>query len=78
MSFISMDLLGPSSKTVKGNQYALTVTGMLMNYVFMIPIRPRSTEKSLRLISLVYTPHLGQQIYSKQNRGSEFTSKQFT
>ena len=44
MSFINMDLVGPYRETENGNQYALTVIYMLTNYVFMIPIRSKSTE----------------------------------
>ena len=45
MSFISMDLLGAYHETEKGNQYALIVICMLTNYIFMIPIRSKSTEE---------------------------------
>ena len=45
MSFIGIDLVGPYRETEKGNQYSLTVICMLTNYVFMIPIRSKSTEE---------------------------------
>ena len=48
MSFISMDLVGPYRETENGNQYALTVTWMLTNYLFMIPIRSMSTEEVIK------------------------------
>ena len=44
MAFISMDLLGPYSKTESGNQYMLTNSCILTNYVFIIRIRTKTTE----------------------------------
>ena len=48
MSFISMDLVGPYRETENGNHYALVVICMVTNYVFMIPIRTKSTEEVIK------------------------------
>ena len=48
MSFIIMDLLGPYHGTENGNQYTLIVICMLTNYVFMIPIRTKTTEEVIK------------------------------
>ena len=45
MSVISMDLFTAHRETEKGNQYALTIICMSINYVFMILIRSKSTEE---------------------------------
>ena len=44
MAFISMDLLGPHSKTESGSQYVLTVICMLTNYIFMTLIKTKTTK----------------------------------
>ena len=41
---MSMNLFGPYSKTENGNQYMLTVICMLTNYVFLTPIKTKTTE----------------------------------
>ena len=46
MSFISMDLLGPYRETENGNPYAMIIY-MLTNYVFMIPIKTKTTEDTI-------------------------------
>ena len=43
-----MDLLGLSWEMGNGNQYALTVLFMLTNYVFMIPIKSKTTEEVIK------------------------------
>ena len=48
MSFINMDLVSPYRETKNENQYTLTVICMLTNYVLMIPIRSKSTEKVIK------------------------------
>ena len=43
MQFISMDLIGEfHPPTTKGKRYALTVTCMLMGYVFCIPLKTKT------------------------------------
>ena len=49
MSFISVDLVGPYREIENKNQYALTIICMLTNYVFMIPIRSKSTEDDIKV-----------------------------
>ena len=52
-----MDLLGPYSKTERGNQYVLTIICMLTNYVFMILIKTKTTLKVLNAyLKYVYAP----------------------
>ena len=73
-----MDLLAPYHETEKGNQYVLTVMCMLKNYVFMIPIRSKSTEEVINAyLAGMYSTFRGSK-YILSDRGSEFTSKQFT
>ena len=79
MSFISMDLLGPYSEMENGIQYALTIICMLTNYVFMLPIRTKTTEDVIiKAISKTSLFHLWGSKYILSDRGSEFISKQFT
>ena len=59
MSLISMGLLDPYHETEKGNQYALTVVGMLTIYIFMIPIISKSTDE---VIKGVYSTFRGNKI----------------
>ena len=44
MPFIIMDLLGPYSEIENGNQCTLTFICMLTNYVFIVPIKTKTTE----------------------------------
>ena len=75
MSFISMDLIGPYREIKKGNQYALTVICMLTSYIFMIPIRSKSTEEFIKAyLTGVYSTFGGSK-YILSDQGSEFTSK---
>ena len=78
ISFISMDLVGPYQVTEKGNQYALTAICMLTNYVFMIPIISQSTEEIIKVYLTAMYSTSGGSKYIPCDRGSEFTSKQFT
>ena len=48
MSFISMDLVGLYREADKENKYALTLICMLINCIFMIPIRLKSTEEVIK------------------------------
>ena len=48
MSFISMDILGQYRETENGSKYTLTVICMLTNYVFMIPIKLKTTEEVIK------------------------------
>ena len=75
MSFISMDLEGPYRETDNGNQYALMVICMLTNYVFMIPIRLKSTEGVIKAyLTGVYSTFGGSK-YILSDFSSEYTSK---
>ena len=73
-----MDILGPYQGTEKGNQYALTVICMLINYIFMIPIRMKRTEEVIKMYLTVVYSTFGGSKYILSNSGSEFTSKEFT
>ena len=78
MSFISMDLLGTYQETEKGNQYALAVICMLKTYIFMIPIRSKTTEEVMKVfLTGVFSPFGGNR-YILSDRSSKLTSKQFT
>ena len=75
MSFVSMDLLGPYCNTEQGNQYALTVICMLTYYVFMMPIRSKSTKEVIKAyLKGVYSTFGGSK-YILFDRGNQFTSK---
>ena len=51
---------------------------MLTNYVLVIPIRSKSTEEVIKAyLTGVYSTFGGNK-YILNDRGSEFTSKQFT
>ena len=58
MSFLSMHQLGPCSEIENGNQYALVVNCMLANYVFMVPIRTKTTEDVIEVYLRMCIPHL--------------------
>ena len=78
MFFISMDLLGPYHKTENGNQYTLTVICSWTKYIFMIPIKSKTTEAVIKAyLKDVYSTFGGSK-YILSDRGGEFTSKQFT
>ena len=51
---------------------------MLTYDVFMIPIRPKSTEEFLKAYFISVYSTFGGSEYILYDRGSEFTSKQFT
>ena len=73
MSFFRMGLLGPYSETENENQHALTVVCMLINYVFMIPIKSKTTEDIINAyLTNVYSMFRGNK-YILSARGSEFT-----
>ena len=75
MSFISTDVVGPYRETETGNQYALTVICMLANYVFMIPIRSKSTKEVIKAyLTGVYSTFGGSK-YILSYQGSECTRK---
>ena len=76
MSFISMDLVGPYRETENGNQYALTVICMLTTYIFMIPIRSKSTEDIIKAYLTGAYSTFGGSKYILSDCSSEFTSKQ--
>ena len=78
MSFISMELLGSYHETEKGNQYALIVISMLTNYIFRIPIRLKSTEEIIKSYLTDLFSTFGGKNCILSDRGSKFTSKQFT
>ena len=75
MSFLSMDLLGPYSEMENGNQYMLKVICMLTNYVFMVPIKTKTTKDVIN----TYLKHVysitGKGKYILSGRGGEFSSK---
>ena len=78
MSFLSMDLLGPHSEMENLNQYMLTVICMLTNYVFMVPIKAKTTEDVIpAYLKHVYSTFGGSKCILN-DRGSKFTRKQFT
>ena len=66
---------GPYSGTENGNQYALALICMLTNYVFMVPIKTKTTEDIINAY-LKHIFHLWKYIPSDRDR--EFSSKQFT
>ena len=69
-----MDLLGLYNETENVNQYALTVFCMLTNYVFMVPIRTKTTEDIINAyLKHVYSIFGGSK-YILSNWGGEFTS----
>ena len=78
MLFISMDLQGPYHEIEKGNQYALTVISMLTDYVFIIPMRSKSTEKVIKAYFTGVYSTFGGSKYILIDRGSEFTGQQPT
>ena len=51
---------------------------MLTNYIFMIPIRSKSTEKVIKAYLTGMYSTFGGSKYILRDRGSEFISKQFT
>ena len=72
-----MDLVGPYRETENGNQYALMVICVLTNYIFMIPIRSKSTEDIIKVyLTGEYSTFRGIK-YILSDCSSEFTSKQF-
>ena len=72
-----MDIVRPFKETENGNQYALMVICMLTNYIFMIPIRSKSTEYIIKAyLTGVYSIFRGSK-YILSDCGSQFTSKQF-
>ena len=79
MAFIGMDLLYPYSEMESGNQYALIIICMLTNYVFMTPIKTKTTED---VIINAYLKHVyatfSSSKYIHSDRGSRFFCKQFT
>ena len=77
MSFINMDLVRPYRETETGNQYALTVFCMLTNYVFIIPVRSKSTEDTIKAYLTGVFSTFGGSKYILSDHSSEFTSKQF-
>ena len=78
MAFISMDLLGPYSKTESGNQCVLTIICMLTNYAFMIPIKTKTTEDVINAYLQHIYAHFSGSKYILGDSGGEFFSKQFT
>ena len=73
-----MDLLGPYSEMENVNQYMLTVICMLTNYIFTVPIRGNTTEDIINAyLKHLYSIFRGSK-YIFSDRGSKFTSKQFT
>ena len=77
LSFSSMDLVEPYRKMENGNQYTLTVICMLTNYIFMIPIRSKSTEHIIKAcLTGVYSTFRGSK-YIWSDHGSEFATKQW-
>ena len=77
MSFISMNLIGPYKEIENGNQYALTIICMLTNYIFMIPIRSKSTKDIMKAYHTgVYSTFRASK-HILSDHDSEFTSKQF-
>ena len=78
MSFISMDLLGPYSELENENQYTVTFICMLTNYSLMESVRTKTTEDVINAyLKHVYSTFGGSK-YILSDRGSEFTSKEFT
>ena len=75
MSFICMDLVGTYRETENGKQYVLTVICMLTNYIFMIPIRLKSTEDVTKAYLTGVYSTLGGSTYILSECSSEFTSK---
>ena len=73
-----MDLLGPYHETEKGSQFALTVVWLLTNYIFMIPMRWKTTEELIKpyLTGVYSTFGSNKNLWS--DREGKFTSKQFT
>ena len=78
MSLISTDSFHPYQEIEKGNQYALTVICMLTNYIFMIPLRSKTTEEVIKVYLTGIYSTFGGRKYILNDRGSELTSKQFT
>ena len=68
----------PYGVTENGNQYTLTVICMLMNYIFMVPIRTKTTGDVINsYLKHVYSTLIGS-TYILSDRGGKFSSKQFT
>ena len=76
-AFISMDLLGSYSQTESGYQYAQTITCMLINYDFIIPIKMMTTEDVINAYLKHVYATFGSSKYIFSDRCGEFSSKQF-
>ena len=72
-----MDLEGPYKEMENGNQYALITISMLTNYIFMIPIRSKSTDSVIKAyLTGVYSTFRGSK-YILSNNCCKFTCKEF-
>ena len=68
----------PYSEIENGNQYGLTVICMLANYVFMVPIKTKTTEDIINACLKHEYSTFGGSKYILSGRNGEFSSKQFT
>ena len=72
-----MDLLGPYNENENGNQYALTVICLLTNYVFMVPIKTKTTEDIITTYSKHVYSTFGGSKFILSDRGGGFSSKHY-
>ena len=77
MDFISGDLIHPYKVTFRGNQYALTVIGMLTNYIICIFL----VDKSADMVVYAYLKEIHYRLGESQkvlsDNGSEFKNALF-
>ena len=78
MQFISMDLIGEfHPPTIRNNKYALTVTCMLTDYVFCVPLKTKDAEEVIQAyIDNIYSKFGGSMKILSDN-GTEFKNKIF-
>ena len=78
MQFISMDLIGEfHPPTARNNRYALTVIGMLMGYIFCVPLKTKTTEEVIQAyIDNIYSKFRGSMKILSDN-GTVFRNKIF-
>jgi hypothetical protein len=77
LEILSLDTIGPFTRTERGNRYALTIQDELTKYIRIVPIPDKEAETLARAFVEGFILNFGIPKYIKTDMGTEYLNKVF-